>query len=76
MRNPDRIDPIIDLLRAAWHASPDLRLGQLISNAHALAPFSANDLFYAEDVPLAEGIQRVLVRGQIQQKLAEDKPQE
>lgn len=32
MRDPARIDRMIDLLRAAWHQSPDLRLGQLIAN--------------------------------------------
>lgn len=32
MRDPARIDRMIELLRAAWHASPDLRLGQLIAN--------------------------------------------
>lgn len=35
MRDPARIDRVIELLRAAWHASPDLRLGQLISNLTA-----------------------------------------
>lgn len=29
-RDPSRIDPILSRLRAAWHRSPDLRLGQLI----------------------------------------------
>ena len=29
-RDPNRIDPILSRLRAAWHRSPDLRLGQLI----------------------------------------------
>lgn len=30
MRDPNRIDPILARLRAAWIADPDLRLGQLI----------------------------------------------
>ena len=29
-RDPNRIDPILSRLRAAWRRSPDLRLGQLI----------------------------------------------
>lgn len=29
-RDPNRIDPILSRLRAAWQRSPDLRLGQLI----------------------------------------------
>lgn len=32
MRDPARINRMIELLRAAWLASPDLRLGQLIVN--------------------------------------------
>ena len=32
MKNPERIDRIIDKLRTAWHGSPDLRLGQLVHN--------------------------------------------
>jgi uncharacterized protein YihD (DUF1040 family) len=32
MRDPARIDRICELLRTAWHTSPDLRLGQLIFN--------------------------------------------
>lgn len=33
MRDPDRIDEIVELLRLAWHRTPDQRLGQLILNA-------------------------------------------
>lgn len=32
MRDPARIDKIVGLLRRYWHANPDLRLGQIISN--------------------------------------------
>jgi uncharacterized protein YihD (DUF1040 family) len=33
MRDPKRIDRIIELLRQAWHRNPDWRLNQLIINA-------------------------------------------
>jgi len=33
MRDPNRIDRIIELLRQAWHRNPDWRLNQLIINA-------------------------------------------
>jgi hypothetical protein len=33
MRDPQRIDRIIEVLREAWHRFPDLRLNQLIINA-------------------------------------------
>lgn len=32
MRDPARIDRIIELLRQAWHVAPDQRLGQLMEN--------------------------------------------
>lgn len=31
-RDPQRINRIIEQLRAAWHTVPDQRLGQLINN--------------------------------------------
>ena len=43
MRDPNRIDPILARLRAAWIASPDLRLGQLL--ACSLAIGGAEDKF-------------------------------
>lgn len=44
MRDPARIDRIIELLRKRWHASPDQRLGQLIANLHhGLESFAVED---------------------------------
>lgn len=31
-RDPNRIDPIVDLVSKIWKANPDLRLSQLILN--------------------------------------------
>lgn len=36
MRDPNRIFYILDMLRLAWEKDPDLRFGQLITNAFAL----------------------------------------
>lgn len=47
MRDPARIDRIINKLRAAWKANPDLRLGQLIHNT-VPTQYKA-DFFYLED---------------------------
>jgi len=33
MREPDRIDRIVEVLRQAWHRHPDWRLNQLVINA-------------------------------------------
>ncbi len=50
MRDPDRIDRILSLLKKFWHRHPDLRLGQIMSN---VAP-NTHDPFYIEDNILEE----------------------
>lgn len=47
MRDPERIDRIVEKLRAAWHAEPDWRLCQLVINTVDARP--AWKLFYVED---------------------------
>jgi len=32
MRDPKRIDRVLELLAKYWHAEPDLRLGQIVGN--------------------------------------------
>lgn len=62
-RDPDRIDPIIELLRAEWKANPDLRFGQLVVNLFGEDPFYVEDDVVAvrlaerqnEDVPAPFG---------------------
>ena len=44
MRDPRRIDLIMDDLHALWELEPDLRLGQLMTILAA-----CDDLFYIED---------------------------
>lgn len=55
MRNPERIDPIIENLRALWKDVPDVRLGQLLINVIALCPGNP-DPFYVEDDVLDLGM--------------------
>jgi len=55
MRDPKRIDGIINRLRAAWKTQPSLRLGQLILNGFD----DDMDLYYAEDEPLIAEIERI-----------------
>lgn len=51
MRDPARIDRILDRLRTAWMASPDMRLGQLlVVLLHPREP--SPEVFYAEDTVL------------------------
>jgi uncharacterized protein YihD (DUF1040 family) len=43
MRDPDRIDEIVEQLRMTWKAAPDMRLGQLIINASESATVMMSD---------------------------------
>jgi hypothetical protein len=47
VRDPNRIDPILQKLRDVWLANPDWRLGQLVVNVSGLA-----DPFYVEDAEM------------------------
>lgn len=57
MRDPDRIDRILELLRAAWKRNPDQRLGQLVLNACRGEP-RWPDVFNVEDDKLEAGLRR------------------
>jgi hypothetical protein len=59
MRDPARIDPMLDLVREVWTRSPDLRLGQLIVNA--VRPGEpCPEVFSIEDTVLARRLERML----------------
>lgn len=47
MRNPNRIDEIIETVREEWKKVPDWRLGQFIVNISRAAGYS--DPFFLED---------------------------
>lgn len=55
MRDPERIDEVLQVLSDAWHTVPDLRLGQLICN---LQLAENNDLFYVEDDKFIELLEK------------------
>ncbi len=48
MRDPKRIDRIINKVRAFWHTNPDWRFHQLISNVSD-GLYIGGDGFYVED---------------------------
>ncbi len=61
MRDANRIKPLLKQIEAYWTKHPDLRLGQLISNANhtyrsqqSLPP--DHDVFYIEDDDLLRGL--------------------
>lgn len=58
MRNPDRIEPILNELKTLWLKHPDLRLGQLVCG-FGVTSYNA-DPFYVEDDQLLVNIKRNL----------------
>lgn len=62
MRDPDRIDAIVEQLRLTWKAMPDLRLSQLIMNAATCADDTADgnaELWNLEDHLMSYGLGRL-----------------
>ncbi len=57
MRDPARIDVLLETLRTVWGKNPDLRLGQLV--VIATRPETPNvEVFNIEDDKLLLGLQR------------------
>ena len=52
MRNPDRLEPILNDILEIWKKNPDLRLCQLILNL----VYDANTLYYVEDEDLVKAL--------------------
>lgn len=56
MRDPKRIERILNLLRRIWKEVPDWRLGQLLVNQ----TYRDEDLFYLEDSELEKRLKHWL----------------
>ncbi|VXB60840.1 DUF1040 family protein [Massilia sp. 9I] len=65
MRDPARIDEVLELLREVWTLEPDLRLGQLIYNAARIREPGLSDVFSIEDSSLYKGLVRYLEQIQV-----------
>jgi uncharacterized protein YihD (DUF1040 family) len=48
MRNPNRIEPLLEELEILWKENPDLRFGQLVYATSQEIGYSI-DIFYPED---------------------------
>lgn len=71
MRDPARIDDLIEKLWDAWRANPDLRLGQLLVNLiRPGEPCPA--VFYFEDAELLKRLQDPAARAASGIKLPTD----
>ena len=53
MRDPNRIEPMLALIREIWYIYPDLRLTQLIMNALNMN----QDPYYVEDEKLKKALE-------------------
>ena len=54
MRDPKRIEKVLNEIRGMWHQYPDLRLGQLLYNSTP----TGKDIFYVEDEDLVLNLKR------------------
>lgn len=54
MRDPKRIDIILQEISAIWHKYPDMRLGQLIGNV-----LEGPSLYYVEDDSLVKALKDI-----------------
>jgi uncharacterized protein YihD (DUF1040 family) len=69
MRDPARIDEVLELLREVWTLEPDLRLGQLIYNAARIREPGLSDVFSIEDSSLYKGLVLYLEQIQVDKSL-------
>lgn len=64
MRDPARIDRILNQFKVLWLSYPDLRFTQLIANMFELGdPDYDNIFFYVEDEKFEQMIQKKLKEG-------------
>jgi hypothetical protein len=60
MRDPSRIDEMLDVLGQVWKAHPDLRLGQLVNTAGFLRAGAGLPTWVIEDGPMLAGLRDML----------------
>ena len=63
MRDPRRIDNLLNIIRVYWKKNPNMRLSQILSIAAYKAQWINKDLFYLEDNKLFEGLTKLMVEG-------------
>ena len=59
MRDPNRIDPIMEKLTVLWKLHPDWRLCQVLANIAILTGWKESDLFYFEDDELLKELNKL-----------------
>lgn len=56
MRDPERIERMLEKVRTIWNRSPDLRLLQLLINAQQSSYHGGLDSYSVEDHAVEEGL--------------------
>lgn len=59
MRDPKRIDKVLEEIKAVWIKVPDMRLGQILVNAISLYKENKADMFNIEDEVLIDAIRHI-----------------
>ena len=60
MRDPERIDRILEKLREMWHRHPDLRLCQLVEDTVADVSERGHCIFYVEDDRFEDSLDKTI----------------
>lgn len=55
-RNPARIPHLINLMHMVWAQNPDMRMGQLLTNAAGLGGNATSNIFNTEEEVFAKGL--------------------
>lgn len=58
MRDPERIERVLALVRLIWSAYPDLRLSQILFNARPDGSPSNPEFYYMEDEDLESRLRK------------------
>lgn len=61
MRDPNRIDKILEVLGDVWKIVPDWRFGQLISNLQYFYNSKDGDCFFVEDDKMYEFLKSLAI---------------
>ena len=59
MRDPQRINRMVEKLRALWLSDPDARLAQIVHNCAFAGGWTNMDIFYCEDDAMERGMERM-----------------
>lgn len=62
-RNPARIPHLINLLHMVWAQNPDMRMGQLLTNAAGLGGNATSNIFNTEEEIFAKGFLLMIKEG-------------